>query len=48
MGALVISIVIILSLWSITQRLEKLTNKVLEKQNKQNELLEEIKLKLDE
>ncbi len=43
MGALVISIVIILSLWSITQRLEKLTNKVLEKQNKQNELLEEIK-----
>ena len=45
--ALAIILVIILSLWSITKTLEKLTDKVLENQNKQNELLEEIKSKLD-
>jgi hypothetical protein len=45
--AFAIIIVIILSLWSITKTLEKLTNKVLDKQNKQSELLGEIKSKLE-
>jgi ABC-type nickel/cobalt efflux system permease component RcnA len=45
--AFAIIIVIILSLWSITKTLEKLTNKVLDKQNKHSELLEEIKSKLE-
>ncbi len=43
---LAIILVILLSLWSITKTLEKLTDKVLENQKKQNELLEEIKSKL--
>lgn len=47
MDALAIIIVIIISLWSVTKTLEKLTDKILEKQNQQNELLEEIKQKLD-
>ncbi|UCZ53730.1 hypothetical protein LGQ02_02785 [Bacillus shivajii] len=41
-------IVIILSLWSITKTIEKMTDKIIEKQDKQNELLEQIKLKLEE
>jgi hypothetical protein len=44
---LVIIIVMILSLWSITKTLEKLSNKILDKQDKQTELLEEIKMRLD-
>lgn len=47
MDTLAIILVIIISLWSITKTLEKLTNKVLENQNKQKELLEAIKSKLD-
>jgi hypothetical protein len=35
-------------LWSITKTLEKLTDKILEKQDKQFKLLEEIKSKLDD
>ncbi|WP_187119034.1 hypothetical protein [Bacillus marasmi] len=46
MDTLAIILVILLSLWSITKTLEKLTDKVLENQKKQNELLEEIKSKL--
>ncbi|UCZ54920.1 hypothetical protein LGQ02_09315 [Bacillus shivajii] len=41
-------IVIFLSLWSITKTIEKMTDKIIEKQDKQNELLEQIKLKLEE
>jgi ABC-type bacteriocin/lantibiotic exporter with double-glycine peptidase domain len=48
MESIAIIIVIIISLWSVTKTLEKLTDKILEKQNKQNELLEEIKQKLEE
>ncbi|SFG22221.1 hypothetical protein SAMN05216353_12853 [Halobacillus alkaliphilus] len=47
MNGLIIIVVIILSLWSITNTLQKLTNKVLEKQDQQNQLLEEIKVKLE-
>jgi ABC-type bacteriocin/lantibiotic exporter with double-glycine peptidase domain len=47
MESIAIIIVLIISLWSITKTLEKLTDKILEKQNKQNELLEEIKQKLE-
>jgi hypothetical protein len=43
LDSLAIIIVIIISLWSVTNTLEKLTDKILDKQNKQNELLEEIK-----
>lgn len=46
MGLAVI-VVMILSLWSITKTLEKLSNKILDKQDKQTELLEEIKIRLD-
>jgi hypothetical protein len=42
METIAIIIVLIISLWSVTKTLEKLTDKILEKQNKQNELLEEI------
>lgn len=48
MESIAIIIVLIISLWSVTKTLEKLTDKILEKQNKQNELLEEIKQKLEE
>ncbi|MCA1010526.1 hypothetical protein [Halobacillus halophilus] len=43
MNGLLIILVLILSLWSITNTLQKLTNKVLEKQDQQTQLLEEIK-----
>ena len=46
MDALGIVIVIILSLWSITKTLEKMTDKILDSHKEQNELLEEIKSKL--
>ena len=46
-GGLAIIFVIILSLWSITKTVEKSTNMVLEKQDKQNKLLEDIKEKLE-
>jgi hypothetical protein len=42
METIAIIIVLIISLWSVTKTLEKLADKILEKQNKQNELLEEI------
>jgi hypothetical protein len=45
--ALAIIIVIIFSLWSVTKTLERLTDKILEKQSHQNALLEDIKRKLD-
>ncbi|WP_170885465.1 hypothetical protein [Bacillus alkalicellulosilyticus] len=48
MDAIGIILVIILSLWSITKTLEKLTDKILTSQNKQTELLEEIKARLDD
>jgi ABC-type bacteriocin/lantibiotic exporter with double-glycine peptidase domain len=48
MESIAIIIVLIISLWSITKTLEKLTDKILEKQNKQNELLVEVKQKLEE
>ncbi|WP_198162635.1 hypothetical protein [Halobacillus mangrovi] len=44
-GAVII--VIILSLWSITKTIEKVSNKIIEKQEQQNELLKEIKSNLD-
>jgi ABC-type nickel/cobalt efflux system permease component RcnA len=40
-------LVIVLSLWSITKTLNKLTDKILEKQDKHYKLLEEIKSKLE-
>lgn len=43
-----IMLVIVLSLWSITKTLEKLAIKVMEKQDKQNELLEKIISTLEE
>lgn len=43
MDALVIIIFLFIFLWSITKTLEKVTDKILEKQNTQNELLMEIK-----
>ncbi|WP_313893590.1 hypothetical protein [Psychrobacillus sp.] len=46
--ALGIVLVLWVFLWSITKTLEKLTDKVLEKQDKQYKLLEEIKSRLDE
>ncbi|WP_456278394.1 hypothetical protein [Bacillus sp. AK128] len=42
-----IMLFILISLWSITTTLEKLTDKVLERQDKRNQLLEEINKKLD-
>ncbi|WP_226670309.1 hypothetical protein [Metabacillus litoralis] len=48
MDALGIVIVLILSLWSITKTLEKMTDKILDSHKKQNELLEDIKSKLEE
>ena len=47
MWALAIIVVMILSLRSIVYTLEKLTDKILEKQERQNQLLEEIKAKLE-
>ncbi|MBN9654036.1 hypothetical protein J0K78_07155 [Halobacillus sp. GSS1] len=41
--AVFISIVIILSLWSITKTLEKMTNRITDKQEEQSEHLKEIK-----
>lgn len=46
LDALGIIIFLFIFLWSITKTLEKATNKILEKQNIQNELLIEIKTKL--
>ena len=43
MDAFVIIIFLFISLWSITKTLEKLTNKILEKQDNQIKLLQEIK-----
>lgn len=43
MDAFVIIIFLFISLWSITKTLEKLTNKILEKQDNQINLLQEIK-----
>lgn len=43
MDALAIIIFMWISLWSITKTLEKLTDKIIEKQNRQIVLLEEIK-----
>ncbi|ASF40583.1 hypothetical protein CEH05_16050 [Halobacillus halophilus] len=43
MNGLLIIVVIILSLWLITNTIQKVTNKVLEKQDQQTQLLEEIK-----
>jgi hypothetical protein len=40
-------LVIVLSLWSITKTLEKLTGKILKKQDSQIKLLEEINDKLE-
>jgi hypothetical protein len=37
MGSIAIIIVLIISLWSVTETLEKLKDKILEKQNKQND-----------
>ena len=48
MDALAIIVVLIISLWSITKTIEKLTNKILTNQNKQTELLEQIKSRLDD
>ena len=47
MNGLLIIVVLILSLWSITNTLQKLTNKVLEKQDQQTQLLEEIKANME-
>ncbi|MEC3885679.1 hypothetical protein VKA52_18310 [Halobacillus sp. HZG1] len=46
--AVFISIVIILSLWSITKTLEKMTNRITEKQEEQIGHLKEIKERLVE
>jgi hypothetical protein len=44
--AIGVIVVIILSLWSITKTLEKISDKILISQNKQTELLEQIKERL--
>lgn len=46
--ALVIILFLWISLWSITKTLEKLTDKITENQDKQYNLLEEIKSKLND
>lgn len=46
--ALAIIIFLWVFLWSITKTLENLTDKILEKQDKQYKLLEEIKSKLND
>lgn len=46
MEALGVIVVIIISLWSITKTLEKISDKILISQNKQTELLEQIKERL--
>ena len=48
MEALGVIVVIILSLWSITKTLEKISDKILTSQNKQTELLEQIKERLND
>lgn len=48
MGAFVIIVVIVLSLWSITITMEKQTDRLLESQREQVELLRKIHMKLDE
>jgi hypothetical protein len=46
--ALGVIVVIIISLWSITKTLEKISDKILISQNKQTELLEQIKESLND
>ncbi|MFE8700035.1 hypothetical protein ACFYKX_05285 [Cytobacillus sp. FJAT-54145] len=41
-------LIIFISLWSITKTLEKLSDKILEKQDRQYELLEKILRKIEE
>ncbi|WP_371019063.1 hypothetical protein [Pseudalkalibacillus sp. JSM 102089] len=48
MNALAVIIVILIALWSITKTLGKITDKILDTQNKQIELLETIKTNLEE
>ncbi|MDP4550109.1 hypothetical protein Q9251_04340 [Alkalihalobacillus macyae] len=48
MNSLAIIIVILISLWSITKTLGNITDKILDTQNKQIELLETIKSSLEE
>jgi hypothetical protein len=48
MGAFVIIVVIVLSLWSITITIEKQTDKMLKSQREQVDLLKKIQSKLDE
>ena len=45
--ALGVILILWIFLWSITKTLEKLTDKILEKQDKQYKLLEEIKSNLN-
>ncbi len=47
MEAIGVIVVIIISLWSITKTLEKISDKILINQNKQTELLEQIKERLN-
>jgi hypothetical protein len=46
--ALGVIVVIIISLWSITKTLEKISDKIFISQNKQIELLEQIKESLND
>ena len=43
MNELGLIVVLVLALWSITKTLEKLANRIIEKQEQQYELLKEIK-----
>ncbi|WP_170029938.1 hypothetical protein [Mesobacillus jeotgali] len=43
MNELGLVVVLVLALWSITKTLEKLANRIMEKQEQQYELLKEIK-----
>lgn len=43
MNELALIVVLVLALWSITKTLEKLANRIMEKQEQQYELLKEIK-----
>lgn len=47
LDTLVIAAIIILSLWSLTKTLNRMMDKLLEKQQQQIGLLEEIKRKLE-
>ena len=42
MDGLAIIIFLLIALWSITKTLEKLADKIMQNQDKQNELLEEL------